>query len=129
MSLTNRLSDSVQSILSPLSAAATANATSAWVDVRGYEGDVCVIVHTGAITGTITYTFQTATDSSGTGARSITPGEGALVQVTTSNDDPNTQKATFEARNLDGFLRVTGTIVTGPAIVGVSLLGRKKYTT
>ena len=126
--LTQRSQDTVLNILSPVSAAATANATSAWVDVRGFEGDVQVLVHTGAITGTITYTFQTATDSSGTGARSITPAEGALVQVTTSNDDPNLQKATFEARNLDGFLKITGTIVTGPALVGVTLVGRKKYT-
>ena len=36
--LTNRLSDTVQSILSPVSAANTAAATSAWVDVKGFEG-------------------------------------------------------------------------------------------
>jgi hypothetical protein len=129
MSLTNRLSDSVQAILSAVSAAATANATSAWVDVRGYEGDVQLTINTGAITGTVTYTFQTATDSSGTGARTIVPNEGALTVVTTSNDDPNCQKATFEARNLDGFIKGTGTIVTGPALVAYSLTGRKKYTT
>lgn len=127
--LTQRSLDTVLNILAPLSAAATVNATSAWIDVRGYEGDVTVLAHTGVVTaGSITWTFQTATDNTGTGARTITPSEGALTAVTTANDDPNLQKATFEARNLDGFLRVTGTIATGPAVVSLSLVGRKKYT-
>lgn len=127
--LNNRLSDTVQALLSAVSAANTAAASSAFVDVRGYEGDVQLTLNVGIIVGTLTYTFQTATDGAGTGARTIVPNEGALTVVTTANDDPNCQKATFEARNLDGFLKVIGTVVTGPAIVAYSLTGRKKYTT
>jgi|SRR5262245_837319 len=122
--LTNRIMDAVLNILSPVSAANTAAATSAWIDVRGFEGDVDVLLHTGVVGGgSVTWSFQTATDNAGTGARTITPNNGAPTVVTTAN----IQKATFESRNFDGWLRVTGTIVTGPAVVGLSAVGRKKY--
>jgi hypothetical protein len=46
-------------LLDPVSAAATVNATSGWVDVRGIEGDVQVIAQVGALTGSITWTWRT----------------------------------------------------------------------
>jgi hypothetical protein len=115
-------------MLAPLSAAATANATSAWIDVRKYEGDLVIVSNIGIITGTITPTIEDATDGSGTGAAAVTPTEGAFTQVTTSND-PLQEKRTIPAGSVRGWIRYVGTIVTGPALVGVSLLSHPKYTT
>ncbi|MCK7495172.1 MAG: hypothetical protein MZW92_31825 [Comamonadaceae bacterium] len=42
------------SLLNPISAAATVNATSARVDVRKYEGDLVFIQRIGALTGSLT---------------------------------------------------------------------------
>jgi len=114
-------------MLAPLSAAATANATSAWIDVRKYEGDLVIISNIGIITGTITPTIEDATDGSGTGAAAVTPNEGAFTQVTTSND-PLQEKRTIGAGSVRGWIRYVGTIVTGPALVGVTLLSHPKYT-
>lgn len=118
----------VLNILAPIDATATANATSAWVAVAGYEGDLALICHAGILdAGTVTWTAETATDNSGTGAVAITFAEGAFTAVTTSNDDPNVQKRTFPAKACLGYVKVTGTIVTGGALVSVCLLGTKKY--
>jgi len=115
-------------LLDPASAANTAAATSAWVDARKYEGDLVFNVQTGAVTaGQIVWTIEHASDGSGTGAAAIVPNEGAFTTVTTSND-PLTQKRTVSANAIAGWVRVVGTITTGPALVAATLLSRPKYT-
>ena len=113
---------SVVKLLDPVSAAATANATSGWVDIRQYEGDIVVAVQVGALTGTITWTLEDATDGAGTGAAGITPNEGAF----TAGAANQTQKRTVGAGAARGWVRVVGTIVTGPALVAASLQSRPK---
>jgi len=115
-------------MLAPLSAAATVNATSAWIDVRKYEGDLVIVSNIGIITGTITPTIEDATDGAGAGAAAMTPNEGAFTVVTTSND-PMQEKRTIPAGSTRGWIRYVGTIVTGPALIGVTLLAHPKYTT
>jgi hypothetical protein len=112
-------------LLAPASAANTAAATSSWTDVRYAEGDLMFIVQTGIITGTCTWTFEHATDGSGTGSAAIVPNEGALTVVTTSND-PITEKRTIAASAVGGWVRVVGTIVTGPALCSASVTYRPK---
>lgn len=113
-------------LLAAVSAAATANATSSWVDVRGYEGDLLFNVNTGIVTaGSITWTIEDATDGSGTGAAAVTPNEGAFTVVTTAND-PTSQKRTVNSNAVRGFVRLVGTIVTGPVLVSADLLARPK---
>jgi hypothetical protein len=112
-------------ILASQSAANTAAATSAWIAVAGYEGHVKVVINVGTITGTIDFTFFTNDAASDTGEDAIVPLGGALAQVTTSNDVAVYQ-AIFDARVIQGYLKVVGTIVTGPAVVSYTLLGRKK---
>lgn len=115
------------SLLAPVSAAATANATSSWIDVREYEGDLVFVVQTGVVTaGQIVWTIEHASDGSGTGGAGITPNEGAFTTVTTSND-PLTEKRTVPANAVAGWVRVVGTITTGPALVSASLSARPKY--
>jgi hypothetical protein len=113
-------------VLNSVSAANTAAATSGWIAVAEYEGHIAVLINTGIITGTITYTFQTATDGSGTGAAAIVPLGGALTALTTSNDDGTPYIAFFDPRKLTGYIQVIGTVVTGPALISYTVIGRKK---
>lgn len=106
-------------VLNPVSAANTAAATSGWIDVRSYEGDIAIIQQIGAITGTLDGKIQDATDGSGTGAADIAGL--AYTQVTTAN---NVQKLVIRASSTRGYIKYVGTVVTGPAIVGVSALAR-----
>lgn len=129
MSLSSRMGSlTVQSLLEPIDATATVNATSGWVDVRGYEGEVAIVFHAGILDGgSVTWTAETADDGSATNSAAITFTEGALTQVTTSNDNPNIQIRTVPARALKGYVRTIGTIVTGGALVSTCLIGCKKY--
>lgn len=115
-------------VLAPGAKANTAAATSAWIDVRKYEGDLVIVSQVGTVTaGTVTPTIEDATDGSGTGGAGITPNEGAFTVVTTSND-PLTEKRTINASAVRGWIRYVGTIATGPADAGVVLLSHPKYT-
>jgi len=108
----------ITKLLDPVSAANTAAATSGWVDVRQYEGDIEFVISTGAITGSIAWDVQDATDGTGTGSASIAAqlNEGALV-----NTASQVQKRTIRAKATRGFVRVIGTIVTGPVLVAASI--------
>jgi hypothetical protein len=116
--------DALVKLLDPVSAANTAAATSGWVDVRQYEGDVEFEIHTGAITGSISWDVQDATDSGGTGAASIASSlnEGGTF-VNTANQ---VQKKTIRPSATRGFVRLLGTIVTGPVLVQAALQARPK---
>lgn len=109
-------------LLNPVSAANTAAATSGWVDVREAEGDVVFVNQVGALTGSIAWTIEHASDGSGTGAAAITPNEGAYAAGAANQ----VQKRTVSANAVAGWVRCVGTIVTGPALVGASLLYRPK---
>jgi len=110
-------------LLDPISAANTAAATSGWIDVRDAEGDLMFTVQVGTLTGSITWTIQDATDSSGTGAAGITPNEGAFAAGAANQ----IQKRTINASAVRGWVRVVGTIVTGPALVAANIKRHSKY--
>ena len=110
-------------VLNPISAAATVNATSGWIDIRPYEGEIVLIQQVGAVTGSITTTVEDATDGSGTGSAVLTGY--AFTAVSSAN---NVQKLIIPAGAARGWIRTVGTIVTGPAVTAVSLTARSKYT-
>lgn len=110
-------------LLNPVSAANTAAATSGWTDVRAAEGDILVTVQTGAVTGSITWTVEHATDSGGTGAAEITPNEGAFAAGAANQ----IQKRTLNGSAVGGWIRVVGTIVTGPSLVAANVKYHPKY--
>jgi hypothetical protein len=112
-------------MLDPISAANTGVATSGWIDVRQYEGDLVVTAQVGAMTGSITWTTEDATDGSGTGGAGITPNEGAF----TAGAANQCQKRTINASAVRGWIRIVGTIVTGPSLVAANLKAHPKYTT
>jgi hypothetical protein len=111
-------------LLSSVSAANTAAATSAWVQASNKEGTICVLVNVGAVTGTLVLTLEDATDSGGTGGAGFTANEGAFAAATA-----NTQhKRTFAARACRGWFRVVGTVTTGPSLIAASFLAHPKNT-
>lgn len=114
----------VVKMLDPVSAANTAAATSGWIDARKYEGDIVVTVQLGAVTGSITWTLEDATDGSGTAAAGITPNEGAFAAGAANQ----VQKRTLSASAVRGWIRVVGTIVTGPSLVAASFMAHPKNT-
>lgn len=110
-------------LLATVSAANTAAATTGtYIDVRRIEGDVVILIQPGAITGSITPQINDATDSAGTGAAAITPNEGAPTALVANT----ARKYTVKASATRGFIGFIGTVVTGPALIGVSILGRPK---
>lgn len=109
-------------MLHPESAAATANATSSWIDVRQYEGDLVFTAQIGALTGSLTWTVEDATDNTGTGAANVTL-NGAAFSAGAANQ---IQKRTVGAGAVRGFVRCVGTIVTGPVLVAFNLKSRLK---
>lgn len=113
----------ITKLLDPASAANTAAATSAWVDVRAAEGDLVFTTQVGAFTGSITWTIEHASDSGGTGGTGITPNEGAFAAGAANQ----VQKRTVPAGAVQGFVRVVGTIVTGPALVAANVKFHPKY--
>ncbi len=124
--LGNHLAQAQEAVkmLDPVSAANTAAATSGWIDVRKYEGDITITVQTGALTGSIAWGVEDATDGAGAGGAAITPNEGAFA-VGAANQ---IQKRTLNASAVRGWIRVVGTIVTGPVLVAASLKAHPKYT-
>lgn len=118
----------VTEILNSVSCANTAAATSAAIDVRGYEGQIMVVISVGVITGTVDFTFEDADNSGFTGNAAITPVGGAIAQITTSNDDA-VYVAVFPATQPRGWIKVIGTIGTGPALLSYTLVGLKKNAT
>lgn len=115
----------VTQVTNAVSAGNTAAATSAWTQISNFEGIIAVVISVGIITGTITFTFETATDGSGTGSAAVVPLNGALATVTTALDD-EPYVAFFDTRKLTGYLRVVGTVVTGPALISYVAVGRPK---
>lgn len=112
----------IKKLLDPVSAANTAAATSAWISAVDGVGDTLLTVQVGALTGSITWTVETASDAGGTGAVAITPNEGAFAAGAANQ----VQKRTVNNNAHKGFLRVVGTIVTGPALVAASIAYRSK---
>lgn len=109
-------------------AANTAGATSDWIPVNQYEGDLVFVVDTGVVTaGQVVWTIEDATSDAGAGGAGITPNEGAFTTVTTSND-PLLQKRTITANRARDYVRLVGTVTTGPVQCSAVLLATKKYT-
>ena len=116
----------VTSLIDAVSAGNTAAATSGngkGLDVRAYEGDIIVVQQIGAVSGSITGKLQSATDANGTGAADIT---GATYTAVSSAN--NTQSIVVDPKKVaGGFIGYVGTIVTGPALTSITVVGQKKY--
>jgi hypothetical protein len=113
-------------LLDPVSAANTAAATSGWVAVGVGEGDVVVILHTGALTGSMASILQTADTSGGSGARTVTFSDGTAAFTATAGAN-TLEKKTVDRKALGSHVKFVGTVTTGPILIGVSMLVPAKY--
>jgi hypothetical protein len=104
-------------LLNPVSAANTAAATSAWISVVGAEDDITFSMSVGAMTGSITWTIEQASDAGGTGGAAVTPNEGAFSAGAANQ----VQVRTVNKNAIQGFVRCVGTIVTGPSLVTANI--------
>jgi len=107
------------SVLPSISAANTAAATSGWIDVRSYIGNILFDVHSGAITGSFVGKIQSATDGSGTGAADITGATHTAVSTA------NQVKSISVPATVAPYMAYVGTVTTGPVVISVTLRGRK----
>ena len=108
-------------LLTPASAANTAAATSTGVDVSEYEGTLSFIQSVGAVTaGSITGKIVTADASDLSSSSDVD----TFAAITTSND-PATETIHIQCSALKKYVGYVGTIVTGPAVVGVAMIGSK----
>lgn len=112
-------------LLVPGSKADTAAATGTGIDITAYEGYMVVTQQVGVVTGgTIVGKLQECDDAGGTGAVDIA---GAVFTSNGTSTDETAESVVIKVDGLKPFLRYVGTIVTGPAVVGVSAVGVKKY--
>ena len=117
-------STSIQ-LMVPGSKADTAAATGTGIDITAYEGYMVVTQQVGVVTGgTIAGKLQECDDAGGTNPVDIV---GATFTSAGTSTDEVTQSIVIKVDGLKPFLRYIGTIVTGPAVVGVSAVGVKKY--
>jgi len=108
-------------ILNAVSAANTAAATSAGVDLSGYIGEFQVVVQTGAITGTLDGAIQDSADNSSFAAIA-TPI--TFAQVTAPN---KIAKVDVPVNSVRRYIRYIGTVATGPVLISVIGNGFKEY--
>lgn len=109
------------SLSAPASQGSTVTGTG--VDIRDYEGYLIVTQQVGVVTaGSITGKLQDSDDNS-TGWADVT---GATFTAVTTSNDPLTESITIHVNAVKRYVRYVGTIVTGPALVGVSAVGATK---
>lgn len=108
-------------LINPVSAANTAAATSSWVDTLGMEGNLLIVQHIGAVTGSIAGKIQDADDNSGTNSADVSGA--TFTSVSSAND---LQTLSIPKRAVRRWIRYVGTVTTGPALTQVAMLGRTK---
>ena len=102
-----------------------AASTSTYISIAEVEGFLAVTQQVGVVTaGTIVGKLVHADDASGTNVADIT---GATFTSVGTATDNSVQKIVVAVNGLKPFIGYVGTIATGPAVVGVTALGTKKY--
>lgn len=104
----------------PASKADTAAATTTGFDTQLYEGDLVIVQDVGAVTGSITGAIEDSANNSSWAAASPAL---AFTAVSSAN---NIQTLKVDKRAVRRYIRYVGTIVTGPALLSVTVHGMKK---
>lgn len=120
----NAKSTTTTQVLAPANAANTAAATSLGVAVGDYEGVLTFTQNVGVVTGgSITGKLVHSDASDLSGATDVT---GAAFAAVSTSNDPAIESLHVEVSALKAYVGYVGTIATGPAYVGVAMLGSKK---
>lgn len=116
----NAIGLTTSQLIAAVSAANTAAATSLGVDISEYEGVITVTQNVGVVTaGSITGKLVTSDASDLSGAVDVTGGGFAAVTTAAA------QSVTVSCSALKTYIGYVGTIATGPAVVGVTMVGQK----
>jgi hypothetical protein len=109
-------------LLASISAANTAGATGAWTDLNAIplEGYVLFLLNVGALTGSLAAVIQDADDKIGTNLATVSNGTFAASVANTP------QKAVVLRTAMRRWVRVLGTVVTGPVVLSATALCRAK---
>jgi hypothetical protein len=107
-------------LLSAVSAANTAAATSTGVDLIEYEGPVVITQNHGISTGTLAGKIQDSADNSS--FADIVP----AVNFTGETTTVGVQQVVIQSKQVRRYIRYLGTVVTGPQVVAVTMTGVKK---
>jgi len=110
----------VQKLVGPLSAANTAAASSLGIDLQGYEGPVLIDVRTGTITGTLDGKIQDSADGS-------TFADVAGLTHSTIGLASQVRQILINPTAVRRYIKYVGTVVTGPVVIKVDLIGFMKY--
>lgn len=112
------------SLLTSVSAANTAAATGTGVDLIDYDTSVMIVQNHGTSTGTLDGKIQDSADNSSFADISVTGVTSTFTQETTT---AGIQVLALNPKSVRRYIRYVGTVGTGPQVVGVSLVGIKKY--
>jgi hypothetical protein len=96
-----------------------------WIPVSGLEGNLLFLVNVGAITGSVIFKLQDATDGSGTGAADLSP----AIASASLNTAGQTVALIVDKRKIRSHVRLVATVTTGPALLAGVLAARNKTTT
>jgi len=106
-------------LLAAASCANTAAATGNGVDLLDYEGPVVVLQNHGVSTGTLDGKIQDSADNSSFA-------DVAGLTFTQSTTGADIKSLVVQSKQVRRYIRYVGTVVTGPQVVSVSMVGCKK---
>jgi hypothetical protein len=95
-----------------------------WLPVKNLEGMLEVLYNLGALTGSVVFKLQDATDGSGTGAADLSP----AVETASLTTAGSTGALRVDKRKVRSHVRLVSTVTTGPALCAGVLVARDKMT-
>ena len=95
-----------------------------YIPVANLEGNLLFLVNVGAITGSVIFKLQDATDGAGTGVADLSPAV-VSASLTTAGQ---TVALIVDKRKIRSHVRLVATVTTGPALLAGVLAARNKTT-
>lgn len=93
-----------------------------WLPVSALEGMLVFNYNVGAVTGSVIFKLQDATDGSGTGAADLDP----AVASASINTAGTTGALRVEKKKIRSHVRLVATVTTGPILISAILTTRNK---
>jgi hypothetical protein len=93
-----------------------------WLPVSAVEGMLVFNYNVGAITGSVIFSLEDATDGSGTGAAALSP----TVATASLSTAGGTGALRVDKRKIRSHVRVVATVTTGPGLLSCILTAQNK---
>jgi hypothetical protein len=95
-----------------------------WIPVSKLEGLLVFLYNVGAVTGSVIFKLQDATDGSGTGAADLSP----TVTTASLSTAGGTGMLTVPQGKPRSHVRLVATVTTGPVLASAVMLARDKMS-